>query len=59
MTEPGNRHDQARLDRDPHASPKRADQQDTPEPERPTTPAEDAGQAIQDLDEPPQAEGDR
>lgn len=29
------------------------------DPERPTTPEEDAGQSIEELDDPPQAEGQR
>lgn len=44
---------------DGHASPRRSDDQDAPEPERTITPEELAGQAIQDLEEPPQAEGPR
>jgi hypothetical protein len=40
-------------------APKTADEQDSPEPERLTNPQEDAGQDIADLDDPPQAEGDR
>lgn len=40
-------------------SPIRSDDQEYPAPERPTTPEEDAGQSIQELDDPPQAEGDR
>lgn len=40
-------------------SPRRADQQDQPEPERPVRPDEEAGQSIEELDEPPQAEGPR
>lgn len=40
-------------------APKHADEQDAPEPVRPTTPQEDAGQDIAQLDDPPQAEGDR
>jgi hypothetical protein len=39
-------------------APRRADEQAAPEPERPTTPQEDAGQSIPELEEPPQAEGD-
>jgi hypothetical protein len=40
-------------------SPRSADEQDAPEPERLTTPQEEAGQDIAGLDDPPQAEGDR
>ena len=58
MTESKDRSRAAR-ERDRQVAPKRVDNQDAPEPERPTTPLEDAGQSIQDLREPPQAEGDR
>lgn len=47
------------LAHDQHSSPRRADAQEWPEPERPSTPAEQAGQASQDLEHPPQAEGSR
>lgn len=40
-------------------SPKTAKEQDAPEPERPITPDEEAGQDIEELDDPPQAEGER
>jgi hypothetical protein len=40
-------------------NPKTVEQQDSPEPVRPTTPLEDEGQDIASLDDPPQAEGDR
>ena len=40
----------------PEKSPKFADEQDAPEPERPVTPLEEAGQDIASLDDPPQAE---
>lgn len=40
-------------------SPKFADDQDAPLPERPTTPLEDEEQDVASLDDPPQAEGDR
>lgn len=40
-------------------SPRSADEQDAPEPERLVTPQESAGQDIASLDDPPQAEGDR
>ena len=43
----------------PERSPKRAAEQDHPEPERPLNAQEEAGQSIQELDDPPQAEGDR
>jgi hypothetical protein len=41
------------------ASPQRSDEQDSPAPERPETPRERHGQAIRDLEDPPQAEGPR
>ena len=40
-------------------TPRRAADQTSPEPERLTTPAEDAGQDISQLENPPQAEGPR
>ena len=40
-------------------SPLSADEQDAPEPERLTRPDEDQGQAVYQMKEPPQAEGDR
>jgi hypothetical protein len=40
-------------------TPTRADEQEYPEPERLTTPDEEAGQDIAELAEPPQAEGRR
>jgi hypothetical protein len=40
-------------------SPIRSDEQEFPAPERPINPDEEAGQSIQELDDPPQAEGDR
>ena len=40
-------------------SPKKADQQSAPEPERMVTPDEEAGMDLAELDEPPQAEGRR
>ena len=43
----------------PEKSPRVADEQDAPEPERPTTPLEDAEQDIASMDDPPQAEGQR
>ena len=39
--------------------PKRADEQDQPEPERPLNAQEEAGESLQEMDDPPQAEGDR
>lgn len=44
---------------DEKRSPQRAEEQDEPKPERPMNPQEEAGQSIQELDDPPQAEGDR
>lgn len=43
---------------DERKSPKTAEEQDQPAPERPTTPQEDAGQGGPD-DKPSQAEGER
>lgn len=40
-------------------SPKTVEEQDAPEPERLTRPDEEAGMAMHQLREPPQAEGDR
>ena len=40
-------------------SPRTAEEQKSPEPERLVTPQEEAGMDIQELDDPPQAEGDR
>lgn len=40
-------------------SPLTAEEQQSPEPERMVTPAEEAGQELQELDDPPQAEGPR
>ena len=42
-----------------HGTPRRAAEQTEPEPERITTPAEDADQDISQLENPPQAEGPR
>lgn len=42
-----------------HKSPLRADEQDSPQPERPTTPKDDAAQSGRDLGRPSQAEGER
>jgi hypothetical protein len=43
----------------PEKSPRTAKEQDAPEPERPVTPLEEEGMDIQQLDDPPQAEGPR
>ena len=48
-----------RLHKADQHSPRRAADQTSPEPERVTTPAEDAGQDISQLENPPQAEGPR
>lgn len=40
-------------------TPLTADEQDYPEPERLVTPEEAAGQDLAELEDPPQAEGDR
>jgi len=40
-------------------SPLTAEEQDSPQPERMVTPQEAAGQDLAELDDPPQAEGDR
>jgi hypothetical protein len=40
-------------------TPKHVDDQEAPEPERLITPQEASGESLQELDEPPQAEGDR
>lgn len=40
-------------------SPIPAEEQEFPEPERMITPEEEAGMSIEDLDDPPQAEGKR
>lgn len=45
--------------KDHEKSPKSAEEQDTPEPERPVTPDEEAGMDIAEMDDPPQAEGSR
>lgn len=46
--------------KEPHEkSPKTAEQQEFPQPERLTTPQEEAGQNIGSLEDPPKAEGDR
>lgn len=39
--------------------PRTAREQDPPEPERPLKPAEEAGMAPHQVDDPPQAEGER
>lgn len=54
--------DQDRKDRPGTAredAPRTAREQKSPEPERPAKPAEEAGVAPHQVDEPPQAEGDR
>lgn len=40
-------------------APLTADEQEFPEPERLITPAEEAGQSLQEMENPPQAEGPR
>lgn len=40
-------------------SPLPADEQEYPEPERPINTLEEAGQSLEDLKDPPKAEGDR
>lgn len=40
-------------------TPRPSDEQDAPEPERPRRPAEEAGMAPHQREDPPQAEGDR
>lgn len=40
-------------------TPRSTDEQETPEPERLTRPDEEADTAVHELDEPPQAEGNR
>ena len=42
-----------------HRSPIPTDEQEYPEPERPLNTQEEAGQSIQELKDPPKAEGDR
>ena len=44
---------------DHQLSPRHAEEQDAPEQERPTRPDEEAGQAVHQLNDPPQAEGSR
>ena len=48
-----------RLHEPDERTPRRAVEQNAPEPERPTTPAEDAEQDISQLENPPQTEGPR
>jgi len=43
----------------PERSPRTSREQKSPVPERPTTPQEDAGKSLQEMDDPPRAEGDR
>jgi hypothetical protein len=45
--------------RDQNKTPRPTDEQSSPEPERLSTPQEDAGQSLEELRDPPQAEGDR
>lgn len=45
--------------RNEEKSPRSADEQDFPEPERLVTPDEEAGMDIAELEDPPQAEGSR
>lgn len=44
---------------DHEKSPKSVEEQDAPEPERPTTPDEEAGMDLAEMEDPPQAEGPR
>ena len=44
---------------DRNLSPRTVEEQDAPEPERPTRPDEEGDMAVHQLDNPPQAEGDR
>ena len=44
---------------DHQKSPRTAAEQDAPEPERPTTPDEEAGMDLAEMEQPPQAEGQR
>jgi hypothetical protein len=44
---------------DQELSPRTVEEQDAPEPERPTRPDEEAEMAVHQLEDPPQAEGDR
>ncbi len=44
---------------DERKSPRTAEEQDAPQPERMVTPQEEAGQDIEQLEDPPQAEGTR
>jgi hypothetical protein len=48
-----------RDDRPEERTPRPSDQQESPKPERLVTPQEEAGQSLQELPDPPQAEGDR
>jgi hypothetical protein len=47
------------MQREPEKSPRTAEEQEQPEPERLVTPEEEAGMDLQSLDHPPQAEGGR
>lgn len=44
---------------DQKLAPRTVEEQDAPEPERPTRPDEEAEMAVHQLDDPPQAEGER
>lgn len=44
---------------DQRTSPKRSEEQESPEPERLVTPQEEAGENLEELENPPQAEGPR
>jgi hypothetical protein len=43
----------------PIRSPLTSEEQEYPVPERPTNTQEEAGESLQEMDDPPQAEGDR
>ena len=49
----------SRDEREREKSPKTAEEQDAPQPERLVTPQEEAGQDLKELETPPQAEGRR
>lgn len=51
--------DEKRNGRGDRAVPRKAEEQESPEPERMQRPAEEAGAAPWQLEDPPQAEGDR
>lgn len=52
-------HERGRREDPERKAPKTAEEQDAPEPERPRKPVEEAGQAPHQVEDPPQAEGDR